>query len=144
MSSLNQVQLIGNVGQDPEIKTLPNGSKVAKFTIATSESWKDKSTGQRNEKTEWHNIVIWGEGLIGIVSSYVKKGTKIFIRGKLQTRSWENADGAKHYMTEVVLQSFGSELILLGSTGAPDGGQKSAPKAAPKTTSEVLDDDVAF
>ncbi len=150
MSSLNQVQLIGNVGKDPEIKVLSNGNKVANFTIATSESWKDKRTGEKHEKTEWHRIVVYGDGLVGIISSYVKKGTKLFVRGKLQTRSWTTVVGEEKYIIEIVLQSFGAELILLGGTGASASEPKTVGEGSLvvptliTTTAEDLDDDVAF
>ncbi|MGJ5032250.1 single-stranded DNA-binding protein [Bradyrhizobium sp. HKCCYLS2038] len=113
---LNQVQLIGNVGDDPEIKTLSSGSVVANFSIATSESWKDKSTGEKKERTEWHRIVVWNEGLCNVIEQFVRKGSKVFVQGELQTRSWEK-DGEKRYSTEVVLTGFKSQLILLGDSG---------------------------
>ncbi|MFZ5692477.1 MAG: single-stranded DNA-binding protein [Pseudomonadota bacterium] len=121
---LNQVQLIGNVGGDPELKTLQNGSVVANFSIATSESWKDKATGEKKERTEWHRIVVWNEGLCGVIEQYVRKGSKVFVQGEMQTRDWEK-DGVKHYSTEVVLTGFKANLILLGDGG---GRKASDPK----------------
>ncbi|KYK44571.1 single-stranded DNA-binding protein [Bradyrhizobium liaoningense] len=121
---LNQVQLIGNVGADPEIKNLQNGSVVANFSIATSESWKDKSTGEKKERTEWHRIVVWNEGLCSVIEQYVRKGSKVFVQGELQTRKWEK-DGVDHYSTEVVLTGFKANLILLGDGGR---GKVSDPK----------------
>lgn len=113
---LNQVQLIGNLGADPEIRTLQNGSVVANLSIATSESWKDKSTGEKKERTEWHRIVVWNEGLCSVIEQYVRKGSKVFVQGELQTRKWEK-DGVDHYSTEVVLTGFKANLILLGDSG---------------------------
>lgn len=121
MAGLNQVMLIGNVGKDPEIRTLQNGGKVASFSIATSEQWRDKQSGERVEKTEWHNVVVFpppnSDGLVGIVEQYVRKGSKVFVQGKMQTRSWEK-DGVKRYSTEVVLSGFGANLQLLGDGGS--------------------------
>lgn len=121
---LNQVQLIGNVGGDPEIKTLDSGGVVANFSIATSESWKDKTTGEKKERTEWHRIVVWNEGLCGVIENYVRKGSKVFVQGELQTRKWEK-DGIERYSTEVVLTGFKANLILLGDGG---GRKASDPK----------------
>lgn len=117
--SVNKVILIGNCGKDPEIRTMQNGSKVANVSIATSESWKDKATGEKKEKTEWHRVVIFG-ALADIVERYVKKGSKIYVSGSLQTRKWTDKDGAEKYSTEVVLQGFGGELTLLD---APKRGE---------------------
>jgi single-strand DNA-binding protein len=116
--SINKVTLLGNVGKDPEIKTFQNGGKVAKFTLATSESWKDKTTGEKKTKTEWHNIVVQTEGLIGIIEKYVKKGAKLHVEGKLETRKWEK-DGVNHYTTEIVLHPYSGEIVLLDAKDAP-------------------------
>ena len=148
MSSLNQVQLIGNLGSDPEVKSFANGGRVANFSIATSETWKDKTTGERKEKTEWHNVTVNSDGLVGVVESYCRKGSKVFVQGKLQTRKWQDRDGNDRYTTEVVL-GFDGKLVLLGSK---DGGQSA--NAAPAYQSnqygagsepdEDMDDDVPF
>lgn len=122
--SLNRVQLIGHVGGDPEIKNLDSGGIVANFSIATTESWKDKASGEKKERTEWHRIVVWNEGLCGVIESYVRKGSKVYVEGELQTREWEK-DGIKRYSTEVVLTGFKSNLILLGESG---GRKVSDPK----------------
>jgi len=122
--SVNRVILIGNVGKDPEIRTMQNGNKVANFSLATSESWKDKSTGERKEKTEWHRIVVFGQ-LAEIVEKYVFKGSKIYVQGSLSTRKWTDKDGGEKYSTEVVLQGFNAELTLLD--GKKDGGSNDAP-----------------
>jgi single-strand DNA-binding protein len=121
MASLNRVQLIGNCGRDPEIKSFNNGNRVANFSIACSESWTDKSTGEKKEKVEWINVAVFNDGLIGIVERYVKKGSKIFVEGKYQTRKYEK-DGRDHYATEVVIQHFGGQIILLGDPKGDDGG----------------------
>ena len=121
--SVNKVILVGNVGNDPEIRTFGNGGKVANLSIATSESWRDKQSGEKREKTEWHRVAIFQDGLVGIVERYVKKGTKVYIEGKLQTRKWQDRDGNDKYTTEVVLQGFGGNLTLLDSrNGGGSGG----------------------
>ncbi|MEP6343492.1 MAG: single-stranded DNA-binding protein [Maricaulaceae bacterium] len=122
--SVNKVILVGNVGNDPEIRTFGNGGKVANLSIATSENWRDKSSGEKREKTEWHRVAIFNDGLVGIVERYVKKGTKVYIEGKLQTRKWQDRDGNDKYTTEVVLQGYGGTLTLLDSrnSGGSGGG----------------------
>jgi single-strand DNA-binding protein len=112
-SSLNKVVLIGNLGKDPEIRSTNDGREIASFSLATSESWKDKVTGEKKDKTEWHRVVVFKEGVVGIIKSYVKKGSKIYIEGQLQTRKWVDNSGQEKYTTEVVLQGFNSNLILL-------------------------------
>tara|TARA_B100000945_G_C20135065_1_gene481244 strand:+ start:146 stop:619 length:474 start_codon:yes stop_codon:yes gene_type:complete len=118
--SVNKVILIGNLGRDPEIRTMQNGNKVANLNIATSESWKDKTTGERKEKTDWHRVVIFGN-LAEIAENYLKKGSKVYISGKLQTRKWQDQSGQDKYTTEVVLQGYGGELTMLDAKGS--GGQ---------------------
>ncbi len=114
--SLNRVTLIGNVGQDPEIRNLNSGSSVANLSLATSETWRDKD-GEKQERTEWHRIVVWNDGLIGVIEKFVKKGSKIMIEGQLQTRKWQDQDGNDRYSTEVVLTGFDGKLLLLGDSG---------------------------
>ncbi|MFM7403826.1 MAG: single-stranded DNA-binding protein [Erythrobacter sp.] len=118
--SLNKVMLIGNLGKDPEIRTFGNGGKVCNFSIATSESWKDRNSGERQEKTEWHNIAIFNEGLAGVAERYLKKGSKVYIEGQLQTRKWTDQSGQDRYTTEVVLRGPNSVMTMLD--GAPGGG----------------------
>lgn len=118
--SVNKVILIGNLGADPEIKSFQNGGKVANLRIATSEQWKDRMTGERKERTEWHQVVINGEGLIGVVERYLKKGSKVYIEGSLRTRKWQDRDGNDRYTTEVVIAGMGGTLTMLD--GAPGGG----------------------
>lgn len=120
--SVNKVILIGNLGRDPEIRTTQTGSKIANLNLATSESWKDRQTGERRERTEWHRVVIFAPGLVDIVERFVKKGSKVYIEGSLQTRKWTDQSGAEKYTTEVVLQPFRGELTLLDSRGGEGGG----------------------
>ncbi|MBT4740028.1 MAG: single-stranded DNA-binding protein [Rhodospirillaceae bacterium] len=123
--SVNKVILIGNLGRDPEVRSMQNGNKVANLSLATSENWKDKNTGERKEKTEWHRVVIFGN-LADIAERYLKKGSKVYISGQLQTRKWQDKDGQDKYTTEVVLQGYGGELTMLdgrGDSGGGGGGQ---------------------
>ena len=120
--SLNRVMLIGNLGADPEIRSTQDGREIANINIATSESWKDRNTGERREKTEWHRVVIFSEGLVNVVKNYVKKGSKVFIEGQLQTRKWQDQSGQDRYSTEVVLQGFNGTLTMLDSRNS-GGGQ---------------------
>ena len=123
--SVNKVILIGNLGADPEIRSFQNGGRVANLRIATSENWKDKNTGERREKTEWHSVAIFSDGLIGVVERYVKKGSKVYIEGKLQTRKWQDQSGNDRYSTEVVIQGMGGTLTMLDSaSGGSSGGRK--------------------
>lgn len=120
--SVNKVILVGNLGRDPEIRFAQNGNKIANFSIATSESWRDKASGERKEKTEWHRIVVFSEGLAGIAEKYLKKGSKVYIEGALQTRKWTGNDGIEKYSTEIVLQGFNSTLTMLDGRGEGGGG----------------------
>lgn len=125
--SLNKVTLIGNLGRDPEIRTTGEGKEIANFSVATTETWKDRVTGEKKERTEWHRVVVFNEGLVSIVKSYVKKGSKLYLEGALQTRKWNDNSGQEKYTTEIVLQNFNSQLILLDSKGSSshvhDSGQ---------------------
>ena len=159
--SVNKVILIGNVGKDPEIRRTQDGRPIANLRIATSESWRDKTTGERKEKTEWHSVVIFNEGLCRVVEQYVKKGSKLYIEGALQTRKWQGQDGQDRYSTEVVLQGFNSTLTMLdgrsggggGSFGSDDSGDfgssspaSSAPRraVAAGARNSDMDDDIPF
>ncbi len=118
--SVNKVILVGNLGADPDIRTMQSGDKVVNLSIATSESWKDKNTGERREKTEWHRVVVFNKGLVTVCENYLKKGAKVYIEGQVETRSWEQ-DGQKKYTTEIVLRPFRGELTMLDSRGAGGG-----------------------
>jgi len=118
--SVNKVILVGNLGKDPEIRTLTSGDRVANLTIATSESWRDRTSGERKEKTEWHRVVIFNDNLVKVAENYLKKGSSVYIEGSLQTRKWTDNSGVEKYSTEIVLQKFRGELTMLGGRG--DGG----------------------
>jgi single-strand DNA-binding protein len=161
--SVNKVILVGNLGKDPEIRRTQDGRPIANLTVATSETWRDKNTGERKEKTEWHRVVIFNEGLCKVVEQYVKKGAKVYIEGALQTRKWTDQSGVEKYSTEVVLQGFNSTLTMLdgrsgggggGNFGPDDGGDfgsggpvSSAPRravAAGGGRNNDMDDDIPF
>lgn len=158
--SVNKVILVGNLGKDPEMRFMPDGTKVANFSIATSESWKDKASGERRDRTEWHRISVMNDKIADIVEKYVRKGSKIYVEGQLQTRKWTDQAGQERYTTEVVIGRFRGELTLLDSKsgggndaefmggGFDDAGQGGgyAPKAAAKPAQKFdeLDDDVPF
>jgi single-strand DNA-binding protein len=149
--SVNKVILVGNLGRDPEVRSTQDGREIANLAIATSESWKDKSTGERKEKTEWHRVVIFSEGLVGIAKNYLKKGSKVYVEGQLQTRKWTDKEGQEKYSTEVVLQGFGATLTMLDSKGSSGGSndnasynQDRAPAPASKPAAELLDDEIPF
>ncbi|MEP0192021.1 MAG: single-stranded DNA-binding protein [Erythrobacter sp.] len=120
--SLNKVMLIGNLGQDPEVRSFQNGGKVCNLRIATSETWKDRNTGERQERTEWHTVAIFSEGLVNVCENYLKKGSKVFIEGQLQTRKWQDQSGNDRYSTEVVLRGFNGTLTMLDGAGGGQGG----------------------
>jgi single-strand DNA-binding protein len=120
--SVNKVILVGNLGRDPESRTFQNGGKVVNLRIATSESWKDRATGERKEKTEWHSVAIFNENLARIAEQYLRKGSKVYIEGQLQTRKWQDNSGQERYSTEIVLQGFNGTLTLLDKAGGGSGG----------------------
>jgi single-strand DNA-binding protein len=121
--SVNKVILVGNLGRDPEIRSTTGGQRIANFSLATSENWRDRTSGERKERTEWHRVVIFNERLVDVVEKYVKKGSKLYIEGALQTRKWTDKDGAERYTTEIVLQNFRGELTMLdGRSGGGGGG----------------------
>lgn len=162
--SVNKVILVGNLGADPDVRNLPSGGKVVNLSIATSENWKDKNTGERREKTEWHRVVIFSEGLARVAENYLRKGSKVYIEGQLQTRKWQDQSGQDKYSTEIVLQGFNSTMTLLDgrsdgdSAGGGDGGFRGArdngnsgggggrrPQAnAPAFEPGGMDDDIPF
>ena len=120
--SVNKVILVGNLGKDPESRTFQNGGEVVSFSVATSESWKDRGTGERKEKTEWHNVSIFSEGLARVAKSYLKKGSKVYLEGQLETRKWQDQSGNDRYSTDVVLRNFNSSMVLLDGRGGGSGG----------------------
>jgi single-strand DNA-binding protein len=156
--SVNKVILVGNLGKDPEIRRTQDGRPIANLSLATSESWRDKATGERKEKTEWHRVVIFNEGLCKVAEQYLKKGAKVYIEGQLQTRKWTDQSGVEKYSTEVVLQGFNSNLTMLegrgggsGSIGSDDqGGGDFGASGAPRRAvaagarNSDMDDDIPF
>ncbi|PQA86829.1 single-stranded DNA-binding protein [Hyphococcus luteus] len=151
--SINKVILVGNLGADPEIRQTKDGKSIANLSVATSDSWKDKNTGERREKTEWHRVVIFNEGLARVAEQYLRKGSKVYIEGQLQTRKWQGQDGNDRYTTEVVLQGFNSNLTMLdGRSGGGgfdrdsnrDGGGMSERGGSSGGQSYELDDDIPF
>ena len=143
--SVNKVTILGNLGKDPEIRTTQSGGKIANLTIATSETWKDKNSGERREKTEWHKVVIFNDGLTGIAERYLKKGSKVYIEGQLETRKWQDKEGNDKYTTEIVLKSFNGVLKMLNSSQEsksqqPDNQQESQSR----DNYADMDDDIPF
>ena len=150
--SLNKVQLIGRLGADPEVKQMVNGKSVARLSIATSQTWKDKSSGERKEKTEWHRVVIFNEGLVNVVQQYVKKGANVYIEGQLSTRKWKDeSSGQDKYSTEIVLQGYNSSLTMLDSRNSAGGNsnlvsenKSSLPNENLNQENSDLDDEIPF
>ena len=144
--SLNKVMLIGRLGQDPEVRSTQDGRSLCTFSIATSESWNDKSTGEKKEKTEWHRVVVFNEGLVNIIQQYVKKGSNVFIEGQLQTRKWEDKDGIEKYTTEVVLQGFNSTFKMLDSknSGSTENFSQDSGLEKVENFDSDIDDDIPF
>ena len=153
--SVNKVILIGNLGADPEIRTLNSGDRVANLRIATSETWRDKSSGERKEKTEWHRVVIFNDNLVKVAESYLKKGAKVYLEGSIQTRKWTDQQGVEKFSTEVVLQKFRGELTMLDGRGEGGGAgedygsggggfQRAQPSGPRESFSADLDDEIPF
>lgn len=146
MASLNQVQIIGNLGADPEVKSFSNGNRIANLRIATSESWKDRTTGERKERTEWHSVVLDNEGLAGVAEKYLRKGSRVYVEGELRTRKWQDREGNDRYTTEVRVGGFRGQIVLLDRLeggGQPGGHQASRPaRTAPDD--DFYSDDVPF
>lgn len=148
--SINKVILVGNVGQDPEVRSTQDGREIANFSLATSDSWKDKNTGEKREKTEWHRVVIFSQGLVNIVKNYVKKGSKLYIEGSLQTRKWTDSQGIEKFTTEIVLQNFNSTLQILdgrersSSSESYSSGSSSNKSKNNDVTVEESDDEIPF
>ena len=150
--SLNKVQIIGRLGADPDIKQMVNGKSVARLSVATSQSWKDKSSGEKKEKTEWHRVVIFNEGLVNVVQQYLKKGANIYVEGQLSTRKWKDeSSGQDKYSTEIVLQGYNSSLTMLDSRGSKNDGsnlvtenKSSLPNENLNQSNSDLDDEIPF
>lgn len=144
-NSLNRATILGNVGQDPEIRSIPSGGSVANFSVATSETWKDKSTGEKKERTEWHRISVFAEHTVNFVQQYVNKGSRVYVEGQIQTRKWQAQDGSDRYSTEIVVKPFVGQVILLDRHGDGETARPAAP-AQEQTTSGYsdLDDNVPF
>lgn len=144
--SVNKVILVGNLGKDPEVRRLQSGDPVVNLSIATSETWRDKSSGERKEKTEWHRVVIFNKNLAEVAEKYLRKGSKVYVEGSLQTRKWTDKDGAEKYSTEVVLQNFRGELTMLDSKGEGGGGRMSggASDAPASFDRSDMDDEIPF
>jgi len=156
--SVNKVILIGNLGADPEIRSLNSGDRVANLRIATSETWRDRGSGERKEKTEWHRVVVFNENIVKVCEQYLKKGAKVYVEGAIQTRKWTDQAGVEKFSTEIVLQKFRGELTMLdgrgegageGDAGGYNGGFSSGPRAQPSSApredfSADLDDEIPF
>lgn len=152
--SVNKVILIGNLGKDPEIRSMPSGDRMATFSLATSETWRDRASGERKEKTEWHNIAIFNDNLVKVAENYLKKGSKVYVEGSLQSRKYTDKTGAERYMTEVVLAKFRGELTMLDGRGegggamaeggSYGGGQRAGGQGPRESFSADLDDEIPF
>lgn len=141
---VNKAIIIGNLGADPEIRTTQDGRKIANLKVATSESWKDKHTGERKSVTEWHRISIFSEGLASVAEKYLHKGSKVYIEGKIQTRKWTDQNGQDRYTTEIVVQGYGGTLMLLDRPQSSQNEQQAAQQQAPSSLASDLDDDLPF
>jgi single-strand DNA-binding protein len=147
--TINKVILVGNLGNDPEIRSTSDGREIANFSLATSEFWKDKNTGERKSKTEWHRVTIFSQGLVGIAKSYLKKGSKIYLEGQLQTRKWVDNAGIEKYTTEIVLQNYNSTLTMLDNRqndshqNAPESGSNNL-NDNQNQVENIIDDDIPF
>lgn len=148
MASLNKAVLIGNLGRDPEVRHTQDGKAIVNLSIATSESWRDKATGEKKEKSEWHRVVIFNEGLAKVAEAYLKKGSTVYIEGQLQTRKWTDKDGVEKYSTEIVLQNYRGELVMLsgkdGTAARPDPAGEFKATVKKNFPAAQLDDEVPF
>ena len=147
--SVNKVILVGNLGKDPEVRRMTSGEPVVNLSLATSESWRDKASGERKEKTEWHRVVIFNKNLADVAEKYLKKGSKVYVEGQLQTRKWTDKDGQEKYSTEVVLQNFRGELTMLDGRGGEGGGgggggARGASEAPASFQRDEMDDEIPF
>ncbi len=148
MAGVNKVILVGNLGRDPEVRKMNSGDSVVNFTLATSENWRDKATGERKERTEWHRIVIFNENLAKVAEQYLRKGSKVYIEGQLATRKWTDKDGNEKYTTEVVLNRFRGELVMLDSKGEGGGSRERSSMGADEPSRSFeraeMDDEIPF
>lgn len=146
MASVNKVTLVGNLGRDPEVREFSNGGKVVNLRIATSETWKDKSTGEKKERTEWHSVAIFQDGLARVAEQYLRKGSKVYIEGQLETIKWQDQSGNDRYSTEVVLRPYRGELVMLDGKSSGSGGasQQSSAGTTVGSGTNDLDDDIPF
>jgi len=145
MAGVNKVILVGHLGRDPEVRRMNNGDQLCNLRLATSETWRDKASGERRERTEWHQVVIFNENLVRVAEQYLKKGAKVFVEGQLQTRKWTDQGGIERYSTEVVLTRFRGELVLLDSRGRDDaGGTERQDSNGGAATRREVDDEIPF
>lgn len=157
MPGLNKVQLIGRLGRDPEVRTFQNGGKIVTLRLATSETWKDKQTGERRERTEWHTVVIHNEAVGRIAEQYLRKGAEVYVEGKLETRKWQDQSGADHYSTEITVRPYGGEIVLIGGRQDGNAGQRdgdderdsgklsgSGRSGGKSNTDDLMDDEIPF
>ena len=146
MSSVNKVIIVGNLGRDPEVRTFQNGGKVCNLSIATSEKWKDKNSGERKERTEWHSVAIFAEPLVRVAEQYLRKGSKVYLEGQLETRKWQDQTGQDRYSTEIVLRPYKSELVMLDgrSPGAAAANEQAAAGGEPVPMPPGFDESIPF
>ena len=146
--SINKVILVGNIGQEPQVRTMNSGQKVVSFSLATSDRWRDKSTGEFKDQTEWHRVVIFNPNLVEVAERMLQKGTKLYLEGSLRTRKWQNQQGVDVYTTEVVLNPFGGQMVILGGQKSIDGGEYASSPAASTPREEIsvadIGDDIPF
>jgi single-strand DNA-binding protein len=148
MASVNKAIIVGNVGKDPDIRNTQGGGKCANFSVATGEKWKDKNTGETKERTEWHRIVVWNEGLVGVVEQYLRKGSRVYVEGEIQTRKWTDHNSVERYSTEIVVTGFRGQIVLLDRAGsgqtADTNNNASRPGNQTITTAQDMNDEVPF
>jgi single-strand DNA-binding protein len=144
--SINKVILVGNIGQEPAVRTMQSGQKVVTFSLATSDRWRDRQTGEQKEQTEWHRVVIFNPSLVDVAERMLQKGTKLYLEGALRTRKWQNQQGVDTFTTEVVLNPYSGQMVILSGAKAVDGSSESAPAAAPREEVNIEDiaDDIPF
>lgn len=143
MSSLNKVQLIGRLGNDPDIRSMQSGDRVANLSVATSETWKDKSSGEKKERTQWHKVVVMNQPLVNLIEGYVSKGSQVYLEGQLETRKWQDKNGLDQYTTEVILRPFNGQIVLLGGKSQEQSGHDKA-KSNDYQPQDQFEDDIPF